>query len=212
LALFHGWPGSFLEFLPMLDLLKSKYDPSTLPYHVIVPSTPGYAWSSPPPLDRDFDCGDISRLMNILLTSIGCTGYVSQGGDIGSKLARICAVEYPECRGVHTNFCHMLEPEGFSGKLSERDQAGLKRSEDFMEFGSAYAREHATRPATIGFVMASSPVAQLAWIGEKFLAWTDQDLPIETVLEDLTLYWLTKTFPNSVYMYRQDDKRVSPAS
>ncbi|KAF8855289.1 alpha/beta-hydrolase [Acephala macrosclerotiorum] len=71
ILLLHGWPGSFLEFLPILLLAKSQYTPETLPYHLIIPSLPGYAFSSPPPLDRDFRIEDIARVMNHLMLDLG---------------------------------------------------------------------------------------------------------------------------------------------
>jgi len=92
--------GSFLEFLPILARLKKAYDPKDLPYHVIVPSLPGFAFSDPPPLDKDFSLHDVARIFNHLMTSLGFEdGYVVQGGDIGSKTARLMAVEYPSCKG-----------------------------------------------------------------------------------------------------------------
>jgi microsomal epoxide hydrolase len=86
--------------------------------------------------------------------------------------------------------------------LNSKEQEGLKRGEDFVKMGSGYSLEHATRPSTIGLVLGSSPVALLAWIGEKFLAWSDVDPELEKILESVTLYWLTETFPSSVYPYR----------
>ena len=73
--------GSFLEFLPIMSILRQKYTPETLPYHIIVPSLPGYAFSSRPPLDRDFRLEDIARLLNKLMISLGFgKGYAVQGG------------------------------------------------------------------------------------------------------------------------------------
>lgn len=69
--------------------------------------------------------------------------------------------------------------------------------------GSAYAVEHATRPSTIGLALPTNPLALLAWIGEKFLEWTDDDLPLETVFADVTLYWLTDCFATTLYPHRQ---------
>jgi microsomal epoxide hydrolase len=92
--------GSFLEFLPMLDLLKEKYTPQTLPYHLIVPSLPGYYFSSPPPLDRDFGCEDIAELFHRLMLGLGFARYAAQGGDIGAKVARILGATQEACRGV----------------------------------------------------------------------------------------------------------------
>lgn len=102
ILLLHGWPGNFLEFLPILSILKSQYSPSTLPYHFIIPSLPGYAFSSPPPLNRDFRIEDVSRVMNQLMLDLGFgTGYVVQGGDVGSKVARVLAAEHASCHAVH---------------------------------------------------------------------------------------------------------------
>lgn len=100
--LLHGWPGSFLEFLDILSLMVKQYTPETLPYHLIVPSLPGYAYSSSPPLDKDFRVEDIARLMNQLMLNLGFGGgYVAQGGDIGSKVGRVMAAEHEACKAVH---------------------------------------------------------------------------------------------------------------
>ncbi|KAG9800908.1 epoxide hydrolase 1, partial [Aureobasidium melanogenum] len=109
LLLLHGWPGSFLEFLPMIDKLRNKYSPDDLPYHVVVPSLPGYAFSNPPPLDKDFGIEDVARLMNQLMLNLGYEpGYMVQGGDVGSKVARVMAVKHEECKGKHP------QPFGYS--------------------------------------------------------------------------------------------------
>jgi microsomal epoxide hydrolase len=86
--------------------------------------------------------------------------------------------------------------------LTAEEQLGFKRGEDFVNKGSGYSLEHATRPATIGLILGSNPIALLAWIGEKFLAWPDEDPELEKILESVTLYWLTETFPTSIYPYR----------
>lgn len=100
LLLLHGWPGSFLEFLPILDHLRTAYTPETLPYHVIAPSMPGYTFSSPPPLHKDFRIEDIARVFDKLARGLGFgKGYIVQGGDIGSKVARVMAVEHNSCKG-----------------------------------------------------------------------------------------------------------------
>ena len=92
--------GSFIEFLPILVRLQSKYTPQDLPYHVIVPSLPGFAFSDSPPLDKNFSLHDVARIFNRLMFSLGFgDGYVVQGGDIGSKTARIMAIGYPSCKG-----------------------------------------------------------------------------------------------------------------
>ncbi|KAH6664192.1 Alpha/Beta hydrolase protein [Halenospora varia] len=200
----HGWPGSFLEFLPILSLLCTKYTPSTLPYHVIVPSLPGFAFSDPPPLDSEFDLGDVAEMMDALMVGLGFGGgYVAQGGDVGSKVARILGSRFEGCQGVHLNYCYMPEPKSPIGTLDDQDRIAIARSAEFAKTGGAYGSEHATRPSTIGFVLSSNPIALLAWIGEKFLEWTDATPPLDTILEAVTLYWFTDTFCSSIYQYRQ---------
>ncbi|KAL9473502.1 hypothetical protein ACSS6W_007882 [Trichoderma asperelloides] len=201
----HGWPGNFLEFYSILRILAERYTPETLPYHVIVPSLPGYAFSSPPPLERDFQLQDIASIMNSLMTELGFgSGYAVQGGDIGSKVSRVLAATFDTVKAVHINFCIMPEPEGIKDSdISEVEKQGLERSRIFKALSSSYALQHATKPSTIGLVLASNPIALLAWIGEKFLAWTDEDPPMDEILSSVTLYWLTETFPRSIYPYRQ---------
>jgi microsomal epoxide hydrolase len=92
------------------------------------------------------------------------------------------------------------EAEGV--ELSDADKKGLERTQWFLTKGVAYACEHATRPATISFALASSPIALLSWIGEKFLEWTDKDPSVEEVIRSVTLYWLTDTIQTSFYAYR----------
>ncbi|KAI0120959.1 Alpha/Beta hydrolase protein [Xylariales sp. AK1849] len=201
----HGWPGSFLEFLPILRILMTKYTAETLPYHVIVPSLPGYAFSSPPPLDRDFRLEDAAQIFDELMAQLGFgDGYVVQGGDVGSKIARILGGVHPRAKAIHLNFCIMPDPGKISdNEYNELEKVGLVRAKEFTRVGSAYAVEHATKPSTIGLALSTNPLALLAWIGEKFLDWTDEDPPMETILEAVTLYWLTECFPTSLYPYRQ---------
>ena len=86
--------------MPILQLLKDKYTPQTLPYHIIVPSLPGYAFSSGPPLDKDFGAEDAARILDHLMAMLGfADGYVAQGGDFGSRVGRHLAIAHPSCKG-----------------------------------------------------------------------------------------------------------------
>ncbi|KAH7004770.1 Alpha/Beta hydrolase protein [Fusarium venenatum] len=204
LVMVHGWPGSFLEFLQILSILKNRYTPETLPYHVIVPSLPGFAFSSKPPMDRDFGAEDFTRVINTLMVQLGFgSGYVAQGGDLGSIVARQLVTNYEECKAMHINLCMIPEPADVTGEITEAEKKALARGEEFVKRGSAYAMAHATKPSTIGLVLSSSPLALLTWIGEKFRDWTDEEPPIDEILTSVSLYWLTDTFPTSIYAYRQ---------
>lgn len=110
LLLMHGWPGSFLEFLGTLDVLKKKYKPEDLPFHVIVPSLPGYGYSSGPPTDKNFDMLGIARVMDKLMVGLGFgDGYIAQGGDIGSFVSRVLGATAPSCKAVHRETLPCLE-------------------------------------------------------------------------------------------------------
>jgi microsomal epoxide hydrolase len=201
----HGWPGSFLEFLPILDLLQSKYTSATLPYHVVVPTLPGYTFSSMPPLDMDFQAEDAARILDGLTSTLGFASYAIQGGDVGGRVARIMAAEYPRCKVLHLNTIPMAtpSPNSIQSSLDDTEKAALERHNFFLHNGTGYAWEQATRPSTIGLVLSSSPLALLAWVGEKFLDWHDDDPPLDTILESVTLYWVTNCAASSLWSYRQ---------
>jgi len=196
--------GCFLEFLGVLEYFKKKYTPEDLPYHIVAPSLTGYAFSSGPPLDKDWSVADTTRIMHKALMEIGFErGFVTQGGDIGSAVSQILARQYESCKAVHLNFVSIrgldLPP---LEELSAIEKAGVERLAKWMTGGTAYAQEHGTRPGTIGLTLSASPIAMLAWIGEKYLEWTDEDPSTETILRHVSLYWLTDTYPRSVYPYR----------
>lgn len=189
----------------MLDLIKKQYpDPSTMPYHIIVPSLPGYAFSSAPPVDRDFKAANMAPVMDAVMQALGFgNGYIAQGGDLGSFVARQLGVESSSCKAFHVNMYNLPPPSNADSlPISEQEKKGLQRGKAFRESGNAYAREHGTRTATIGLVLSSSPLALLSWIGEKFLEWTDQDPSVDEILDSVSLYWLTDTYARCIYPYR----------
>ncbi|KAF2665188.1 epoxide hydrolase 1 [Microthyrium microscopicum] len=206
ISFLHGWPGSFLEFVGLFEEFKNKYDndPSKLPYHLIAPSLPGFTLSSGPPVDRDWTEKDSARIINRLMHEIGFgSGYISQGGDIGSFVSQALAESYPECKAIHLNFLPGAPKKEVSlENISDAEKEGMQRIKDWQNTGAAYAREHGTRPSTIGLVLSSSPLALLAWIGEKFLEWTDTDPDDMETLRSVSLYWLTDSFPRCIYTYR----------
>ncbi|KAH8651663.1 Alpha/Beta hydrolase protein [Ilyonectria robusta] len=206
LLFLHGWPGSFLEFLPMLDLLRKKYTPETLPYHIIVPSLPHYGLSGGPShVELTLDAA--ARLLHQLMADLGFgDGFAVQGGDIGSFLARILCAEYSTCKAFHINMLAPSSPDELlsSDNLTQEEVDHVQRMLNFSTTGSAYILEHGQRPSTIGLALSSSPLALLSWIGEKLIEWPDQryPLPLETILTLVSFYWYTDTFPRSLYPYR----------
>jgi len=205
LVLLHGWPGAFLEFQPLIEKLKKSTNPK---YHIIAPSLPGYAFSSSPPVDRDFSIMDIAELINELMEGLGFkSGYLVQAGDVGQWVARILT-QYEGCKGILLNMFTPIagistHEEDFAGATEREKKALLEQTYEYLKTRSGYAVEHATRPSTIGHVLASNPLALLAWVGEKLIDWADGgNFSLDNVLRIVTLYWLTETFPTSIYPYR----------
>lgn len=222
----HGWPGSFLEFIPMLSGIEKQYGLSSLPYHIIVPSLPGFGLSSRPPVKQPLQAtGDLfgmetdGRIINTLMGKVfGMNAkYIAQGGDIGSRIARILAAMHTNCVTAHLNFCSIPKPANIADQeLDDFEKKALERFEWFQKKGSAYAIFQATKPGTLGFVLSSSPLAVLAWIGEKFLDWTDpasfpSDPPhsspssdfAEDILLGASLYWLSGNIATTFYTYKE---------
>lgn len=160
--------------------------------------------------------------MDHLMTGVlGLGGYVMQGGDLGSYIGRMMTAQFGGCRGALLNFIPLPPPEGFdvAKDASEAERKGLQRAEWFGSNASAYAMMHATRPATVGLALGSSPLALLAWVAEKFLDWVDPrsfpedgGLPdgtryskrlMDEVLASASLYWLTGRAHTSIYAYRE---------
>jgi len=101
----HGWPGSFIEFLPICELIRKQYSAADLPYHIVVPSLPGYTLSSGGPQDRNWTMIDTADIMNQLMNNLGFSKYIAQGGDVGSFVSRIMAAKYDSSVvGVHCKY------------------------------------------------------------------------------------------------------------
>lgn len=206
IVFFHGWPGSFLEFLDMFDLIKKKYSPEQLPYHIVVPSLPGFTFSSGAPTTKDWADIDLARICRKFVHALGFgDGYIAQGGDVGSFVAKQCARDDPACKAFHNNASVILPPPENHEQLetTELEKKMMStRGQAFIDYGDAYGREHGTRAGTIGLVLSASPIALLAWVGEKFLEWSDEDPPVDKILDCVSLYWLTDTMPRCIYTYR----------
>ncbi|KAH8078649.1 hypothetical protein HD553DRAFT_143594 [Filobasidium floriforme] len=210
-VILHGWPGNFYEILPMVRHLQAAGNP---PMHIIIPSLIGYSYSSQAPLDRELGTEGCARIMNSLMKGLGYDKYVVQGGDLGAFLGRFMAIRFDECQAVHFNMVPTGPPTILDAVaapiiLSDSDKKGIERGKKFGQEGSAYSAEHRTRPATIGYAVASSPIALLAWVGEKFIQWTDNTPSTEHILTWLSIYWLTKSYPSSIFYYRDPSMRMS---
>ncbi|MET9248515.1 epoxide hydrolase family protein [Nonomuraea sp. NPDC003709] len=215
LIITHGWPGSIVEFMdvigPLTDPRAHGGDPADA-FHVIAPSIPGFGFSGPT-RETGWDMSRIARAWAELMSRLGYQRYGAQGGDTGSVVSpELARIDSEHVVGVHVNGS-LGFPTGDPAELaalSEAEQERLARLQRQMEEGAGYAIIQSTRPQTLGFGLADSPVGQLAWIVEKFKEWTDPaaELPEDAVDRDLLLtnvsvYWLTGTATSSARLYKE---------
>jgi pimeloyl-ACP methyl ester carboxylesterase len=206
LLLTHGWPGSFLEYLPILPLLSDPgahgADPADA-FTVIVPSLPGYAFSGPPP-PTGMTGRQVARLWHELMTQgLGYDRFVAHGSDLGAGVTAWLARDQPEAVAA----IHLATP-GLAvapGPRTAHEETFARAVEQWTAEEGGYMHEHATKPATLGAGLSDSPAGLAAWIGEKVVAWssTRSDgspaFDRELLLATLTLYWVTNTITTSLW-------------
>lgn len=211
LLLTHGWPGSFVEFL---DLIEPLVDPTAHggkaedAFHVVIPSLPGFAFSEKPS-EAGWGVTRVSRAWPVLMQRLGYTNWIAQGGDFGAAVATWMASQgVPGLRAIHLNFPLMFPPPT-EGQPNEQERAAIDEFVRFDSELSAFAKLHVTRPQTIGYSLDDSPVGLAAWIYERFIEWTDSRGDPEAVisrdrlLDNITLYWLTRSGSSSIQLYRE---------
>ncbi len=209
LLLTHGWPGSVVEFLDVLSPLaepEAHGSSATDAFHVVAPSLPGYGFSEPT-RTRGWDPWRIARAFVDLMGRLGYTRYVAQGGDWGAQVAtRIAALDPQHCVAIHLNMPLAERPDE-PVTLSDDDKADLAAIAAFAREGSGYALEQSTKPQTVGAALNDSPAGLLAWIVEKFQAWSDCQGHPENVftrdqlLTNVMTYWVNETATSSARLY-----------
>ena len=212
LIITHGWPGSIVEFLDVIEPLRNPRahggDPADA-FHVIAPSLPGYAFSGPT-IAAGWNVRRIAEAWASLMAALGYARYGAQGGDWGSFVSRHLAdVDRAHVCGVHLNMWPAA-PSGADGELdalSDREKAHLARAADYMKTGAGYVAIQSTRPQTLAYGLNDSPAGLLSWIVEKFHAWTDNNGVVDeavsrdALLTNVAVYWFTGTAGSSARLY-----------
>jgi pimeloyl-ACP methyl ester carboxylesterase len=210
LVLTHGWPGSFLEFEHVLPLLGEPFDDG-LACHVVVPSLPGYGFSGKPS-EAGWDIHRTARAWVVLMARLGYPRFVAAGSDWGTSISTSIALQQPDrLLGLHL-VPPLVPPDRDAPDLTADEQAALTDLDERSREGSGYSAVHATRPQTLGYGLTDSPAGLAAWIGEKLWTWTDQEaggLRRDQVLDNLSLYWFTRTAASSARMYWESIAEVS---
>ncbi len=201
LVLTHGWPSSFAEMLPVVDRLREHFD-------LVVPSLPGYAFSSRPAqvgVDREY----VARLWHRLMQGLGYERYGACGGDFGAGVATYMALTEPDrMTGIHLSTPEVSPYLGpGSAPLSPLEQAYLDHVARWDDTERGYSAIQSTRPQTVGYGLSDSPVGLAAWLVEKWRAWSDShgDLDAhidrDALLTTITLYWVTNSITTSMRDY-----------
>ena len=220
LLLMHGWPGSVIEFLHIIERLAhpekfgGNIDDA---FDVVVPSLPGFGFSGRP--SRPMGPRKIANTLNKLMTeNLGYKNYLAQGGDWGATIANWIGYDHSKsCKAIHINCLTMRHPDGPQTKEEEEWQQRFN-TDQIMQDG--YRTQQATKPQTLSYGMMDSPVGIAAWIIEKMYSWSDlKDNNIEsvyskdTLLANIMVYVVTKTFNTATWIYygrREEGGRFFP--
>ena len=220
LLLNHGWPGSIVEFLDIIDQLAhpekfgGKEEDS---FDVVVPSLPGYGFSGRP--SRPIGPRIMSSIFNsLMIKTLGYKKYIAQGGDFGGTISTWLAYDFPEnLLGIHINILIIRHPDGPQTKEEKEWQERFKKDQRIED---GYRTQQATKPQTLSYAMMDSPVGIAAWIIEKMRGWSDiKNGDIESVyskdvlLSNIMVYLVTKTFNTASWIYygrREEGGRTLP--
>ncbi|MFE3519524.1 epoxide hydrolase family protein [Streptomyces sp. NPDC059166] len=213
LLLTHGWPGSVVEFLELIGPLTDPEDPADA-FHVVAPSLPGYAFSDKPAA-TGWTVERTAAAWAGLMARLGYERYAAHGVDWGSFLTgALGTVDAAHLLGIHLVMPFARPPQE-QVELDARDLAGLAALKEFQQNEGGYSAVQSTRPQTLGYGLTDSPVAQLAWMVEKYWAWSDHDgdlekvVPAERLLDAVTLAWLAGTGASSSRIYWESHNKMA---
>ncbi|WP_029888730.1 epoxide hydrolase family protein [Polycyclovorans algicola] len=214
MLLTHGWPGAVLEFMSVIEPMT---DPTAHggtaedAFHLVIPALPGFGFSGKP-TEHGWSVQKIAQAWTELMARLGYTQYVAQGGDWGAAVTTALGAMQPAgLRSIHVNF-PLVMPQDPGTDLSPAEVGMLTSMQEYVEWDSGYSHQQSTKPQTLGYGLADSPVGQAMWIFEKFHRWTDNDgdplsaLSYDQMLDIITLYWLTNSAASSGRLYWESYK------
>jgi len=210
LIMTHGWPGSVIEFHkvvgPLTDPAAHGGDPADA-FHLVLPSLPGYGFSERP-ARTGWTVERIARSWLTLMQRLGYDRFVAQGGDWGSAVTTALAhMHPPQLAGIHLNMPIVFPNSSEAEEWTEQEAAVAADMHRFGEEETGYSTEQRTRPQTLGYGLADSPVGQAAWIYEKYYAWSDcrgnpaNVFTFDEMLDNIMLYWLPAAGASSGRLY-----------
>ena len=220
LLLMHGWPGSIIEFLHIIEKLAhpekfgGKVEDA---FDVISPSLPGFGFSGRPP--KPIGPRKMATILNkLMIENLEYKSYLAQGGDWGATIANWIGYDHSKsCKAIHINCLTMRHADGPQSKQEEEWQLRFDKDQVMQD---GYRTQQATKPQTLSYGMMDSPVGIAAWIIEKMYSWSDlKNGNIEsvyskdTLLANIMVYIITKTFNTASWIYygrREEGGRFFP--
>ena len=226
LIMTHGWPGSVIELLETVGPLT---DPTAHggraedAFDLVLPSLPGYGFSGEP-TEVGWDPGRTAQAWAELMSRLGYTRYVAQGGDVGASVTDAMGRQAPQgLVGIHMNLL-VTVLAGPQPTESEQERAAADALATFRTSGFGYFLEQATRPQTIGYALLDSPVAMAAWmldhdtdsyqkISRAFVDGQPAgNLTRDHIVDNVTLYWLTGTGASAARSYWESGRAAALAA
>lgn len=206
LLLTHGWPDSFLRYAKVFPLLSD--------YDLVVPSLPGFAFSTLP-AKGFLNNAEVAEIWHKLMTEVlGYKEYVASGGDMGRGVTCYLATRYPEeVKGIHLTDVGLIKEilNAEDEKLTPDEILYKHKAKEWLKTESAYINIQSTKPQTLAYSLSDSPMGMAAWITEKYHDWSDWSLlTMDDILDSLTLYWMTNTACTSIRAYHGNTFTLPP--
>jgi pimeloyl-ACP methyl ester carboxylesterase len=211
LLVLHGWPGSIIEMLGVIEPLRNagpQEDERTDAFHVVCVSLPGFGFSGPTS-ERGWHPRRIAAAMVELMERLGYPRFGTLGGDWGATISNYIGLDFPaHLYGLYLTMVAAAPPEGADGsELREVEKEWVAANATFFAEESGYLQLQATRPQTLAYGLTDSPAGLAGWIVEKLRAWSDCGGDVESaisrdaILANITVYWVTGTANSSARIY-----------
>lgn len=209
LLLTHGWPGSVVEFLNVIGPLTEPQlhdGDNDQAFHLVIPSLPGFGFSGKPTAPG-WGTTKTAEVWAKLMSILGYERYFAQGGDWGAIVTTSIGMVDPEhCAAIHLNMV-VSPPDPNATDLTPAELSALAGLKHYQDWDSGYSTQQKTRPQTLGYALTDSPVGQMAWIMEKFWAWTDCNgdprnaVSLDEMLDNVMVYWINAAGASSGRIY-----------
>lgn len=216
LLLTHGWPGSVLEFRhaigPLTDPVAHGGSAEDA-FDVVIPSLPGFGFSGHP-TEAGWNLRRTAKAWAVLMERLGYTTWFAQGGDLGASVtAELAALESRTgigLAGIHLNMALFMPSDDELRNATEEERIMVEESDYYRQVLSAYSQQMSTRPQTIGYSLADSPVGLASWIYAMFQdvggshsehGEAEKLFSLDEMLDDIMLYWLPNTAASAARMY-----------